>query len=84
MRRCNWVRFLRLSLVMCDTVNLLATNSPEGTTFEVVRRLAAGTELVAFLVPQAGQEVGNGKVIANCAICGLVLLVTMHCGAPQY
>ena len=62
-RHCNWVRFLRTSLVMTPEVNLVgmknANGGPTGVVepvFEAIRSLEAGTELVAFLVPEPRQE----------------------------
>ena len=38
LRQCNWVRFLRYSLVYSDAVNVVATKSPAGEpTFELIK-----------------------------------------------
>ena len=57
-RHCNWVRFLRYSLVMSPEVNIIGSkNNVTGEpVFEVIRSLEAGCELVAFLVPESPQE----------------------------
>jgi hypothetical protein len=56
-RHCNWIRFLRTSLAMTPEVNLLGvkTAGMAEPVFEVIRSLEAGTELVAFLVPEHQQ-----------------------------
>jgi len=56
-RHCNWLRFLRLSLLMDEAVNIIGTKASSGEPlFEVVKSLEPETELVAFLVPEANQE----------------------------
>ena len=71
-RHCNWVRFLRTSLVMTPEVNLVgmknANGGPTGVVepvFEAIRSLEAGTELVAFLVPEPRQELGPVRRLAQ-------------------
>ena len=56
-RHCNWVRFLRYSLVMTPEVNIIGSKNIVGEpVFEVIRSLEPGSELVAFLVPESPQE----------------------------
>ena len=56
-RRCNWVRFLRFSLVMTPQVNLIGTKNPTGEpVFEVIQSIEPETELLAFLIPETCQE----------------------------
>jgi len=56
-RHCNWVRFLRYTLIMNAEVNIIGTKNTNGEpVFEVIRSLEAGSELVAFLVPESPQE----------------------------
>lgn len=50
-RHCNWIRFLKISLVMGPDVNLLGKRNEAGEpTFEIIQSLEPGTELVAHLL----------------------------------
>ena len=52
-RQCNWIRFLRYSLVYNETVNVVGTRGSGGEpVFEVIRDLEPKTELVCFFVPE--------------------------------
>ena len=56
-RHCNWVRFLRFSLVMTPQVNIIGTKNSSGEpVFEILTSMEPQTELVAFLVPETCQE----------------------------
>ena len=52
-RQCNWIRLLKISVVMGPEVNMQAKISDAGDiVFELIQDVAAGAELVAHL-PQA-------------------------------
>ncbi len=56
-RQCNWIRFLRHTLVYNEEVNVVATKSPTGEpVFDVVKDVGPKTELVAFFVPERPEE----------------------------
>jgi len=56
-RHCNWVRFLRFTLVMTPQVNIIGTKNSSGEpVFEILTSMEPETELVAFLVPETCQE----------------------------
>eukprot|EP00095_Tigriopus_kingsejongensis_P006908 maker-scaffold126_size328755-snap-gene-2.11 protein:Tk06908 transcript:maker-scaffold126_size328755-snap-gene-2.11-mRNA-1 annotation:"zinc finger protein" len=56
-RQCNWIRFLRYSLVYNETVNLIGTKGPTGEPiFELVKDVGPKTELVCFFVPERPEE----------------------------
>ena len=56
-RHCNWVRFLRFSLVMTPQVNIIGTKNTSGEpVFEIMTSMEPQTELVAFLIPETCQE----------------------------
>ena len=56
-RHCNWLRFLRFSLVMTPQVNIIGTKNTNGEpVFEILTSLKPQTELVAFLVPDTCHE----------------------------
>ena len=55
LRQCNWIRFLRYSLVASEEVNLVVTKPNPATgeaVFELVKDVGPKTELVAFFVPE--------------------------------
>lgn len=57
LRQCNWIRFLRHSLVYNDEVNVVATKGPTGEpVFDLVKDVGPKTELVAFFVPERPEE----------------------------
>ncbi|XP_022256409.1 zinc finger protein 558-like [Limulus polyphemus] len=47
-RHCNWVRFLRISPIFCPEVNLIGSLVKGEPVYEVIRNVAANTELVAY------------------------------------
>ena len=50
-RHCNWIRFLKISLVMGPDVNILGKKTESGEpVFEMIQSLDPGSELVAHLV----------------------------------
>ena len=56
-RHCNWVRFLRFSLVMTPQVNIIGTKDTNGEpVFEILTSLEPQTELVALLIPDTCHE----------------------------
>ena len=56
-RQCNWIRFLRYSLVYSDAVNVVGTKSPTGEpVFELLKDIGPKTELIAFFVPERPEE----------------------------
>lgn len=56
-RQCNWIRFLRYSLVYNDSVNLIGTKGPTGEPiFELIKDIDPKTELVCFFVPERPEE----------------------------
>ncbi len=56
-RQCNWIRFLRYSLVYSDTVNVIGAKGPTGEpVFEVIKDLQPKSELVCFFVPERPEE----------------------------
>ena len=57
LRQCNWIRFLRHSLVYNEEVNVVATKGPTGEpVFDMVKDVGPKTELVAFFVPERPEE----------------------------
>lgn len=58
LRQCNWIRFLRYSLVYSpDTVNVVGTKGASGEPiFELIKDVDAKTELVCFFVPERPEE----------------------------
>ena len=55
LRQCNWIRFLRYSLVASEEVNVVVTKPNPATgeaVFELVKDVGPKTELVAFFVPE--------------------------------
>ena len=51
-RHCNWVRFLKTSLLMGPDVNIVGRRSEAGEpVFEMVQSCEPGTELVGHLLP---------------------------------
>ena len=57
LRQCNWIRFLRYSLVCNEEINMIATKGPTGEAiFELIRDVGPKTELVAFFVPERPEE----------------------------
>ena len=56
-RQCNWIRFLRYSLVYSDAVNVVGTKGPTGEpVFELIKDIGPKTELIAFFVPERPEE----------------------------
>lgn len=55
-RHCNWVRFLRTVSAYTPEVNLIGTKVKGEPVYEVVRPVAAHTELVAFLLPETSED----------------------------
>ncbi|XP_076373869.1 PR domain zinc finger protein 5-like isoform X2 [Tachypleus tridentatus] len=47
-RHCNWVRFLRISPTFCPEVNLIGSLVEGEPIYEVIRNVAANTELIAY------------------------------------
>ena len=57
LRQCNWIRFLRYSLVCNEEINVIGTKGPTGEpVFELIRDVGPKTELVAFFVPERPEE----------------------------
>ena len=57
LRQCNWIRFLRYSLVYNEEVNLIGTKGPTGEPiFDLIKDVGPKTELVAFFVPERPEE----------------------------
>ncbi len=57
LRQCNWIRFLRYSLVYTDAVNVVGTKGPTGEPiFELIKDVDAKAELVCFFVPERPEE----------------------------
>lgn len=57
LRQCNWVRFLRYSLVCNEEINVIGAKGPTGEpVFELIRDVGPKTELVAFFVPDRPEE----------------------------
>ena len=57
MRQCNWIRFLRYSLVYNEEVNVIGTKGPTGEPiFDLIKDVGPKTELVAFFVPERPEE----------------------------
>ena len=57
MRQCNWIRFLRYSLVYNEEVNVIGTKGPTGEPiFDLIKDIGPKTELVAFFVPERPEE----------------------------
>lgn len=56
-RHCNWVRFLRYTLLLTPEVNVVGSKTAAGEpVFEVLRFLPPGTELLAFLRPDSASD----------------------------
>lgn len=56
-RQCNWIRFLRYSLVYSDVVNVVGAKGPTGEPiFELIKDVEPKTELVCFFVPERPEE----------------------------
>ncbi|XP_071550531.1 uncharacterized protein [Panulirus ornatus] len=55
-RLCNWVRFLSCAIHFSPQVNMVASRVRGSVVFEVVREVAPGERLVAFLLPEVGGE----------------------------
>ncbi|CAB4065462.1 Zinc finger protein 700,Zinc finger protein with KRAB and SCAN domains 3,Zinc finger protein 846,Zinc finger protein 792,Zinc finger protein 84,Zinc finger and BTB domain-containing protein 49,Zinc finger protein 613,Zinc finger protein 684,Zinc finger protein 235,Zinc finger protein interacting with ribonucleoprotein K,Zinc finger protein 732,Zinc finger protein 697,Zinc finger protein 677,Zinc finger protein 670,Zinc finger protein 880,Zinc finger protein 264,Zinc finger protein 790,Zinc finger protein 6 len=57
LRQCNWIRFLRYTLVYNEDVNLVGTKSPSGEPiFEVLKDIEPKTELVCFFIPDRPED----------------------------
>ena len=57
LRQCNWIRFLRYSLVYNEEVNVIGTKGPTGEPiFDLIKDVGPKTELVAFFVPERPEE----------------------------
>ena len=57
LRQCNWIRFLRYSLVCNEEINVIGTKGSTGEpVFELIRDVGPKTELVAFFVPERPEE----------------------------
>ena len=108
-RHCKWLRFLRLSLLMDDAVNIIGTKASSGeplfevtstqlvliyhvcirphglssryilltSLLQVVKSLEPETELVAFLVPEANQEVTTTVQTIACHQSMITLMITL-------
>ena len=51
-RHCNWIRFLKINLMMGPDVNIIGRRSEAGEpVFEMIKSVSPGTELVAHFVP---------------------------------
>jgi len=50
-RHCNWIRFLKINLMMGPDVNIIGRRSEAGEpVFEMIKSVSPGTELVAHFV----------------------------------
>jgi hypothetical protein len=57
LRQCNWIRFLRYSLVYNEEVNVIGTKGHTGEPiFDLIKDVGPKTELVAFFVPERPEE----------------------------
>ncbi|XP_037073399.1 uncharacterized protein LOC119094446 [Pollicipes pollicipes] len=55
-RHCNWVRFIRHTSVCTPDVNLVGSKFRGEPIYEVIRPIAAHSEIVVFYLPERPQE----------------------------
>ncbi|XP_043231949.1 zinc finger protein 287-like [Amphibalanus amphitrite] len=55
-RHCNWVRFIRHTSVCTPDVNLVGSRFRGEPIYEVIRPIAAHSEIVVFYLPEPPQE----------------------------
>ena len=51
-RSCNWIRFLRVTPVFNSDVTIVGRRNANEVEFSIIREVEAGTELLAFLLPE--------------------------------